>query len=125
MEKKKIHQKQLQNFLQKFLPEAKVIKSPLTELEYVSAIIYDIMYKLNYYVTIQEVFLAFQNLSYSISVVEPRSVGKMSSPYNETNSHSIYIGIEVKSLGKFSRLARSENHGYRDVILKEIARIIT
>lgn len=98
MERKFINQNLLEIFLLKFIPEDRVTYSPNTELRHISQVISDVLYHLNYYMTIETVFTAFENLSYPISVIEPVKKGNISQPYVQTNSNTIYIGVQIGAL---------------------------
>ncbi|ALM47855.1 hypothetical protein AMR72_02450 [Flavobacterium psychrophilum] len=104
MSTKIIDQNLLESFLLKFIPEDKVTGSSETELRYISSLISDLLYHVNYFTTIDAVFTAFENLSYPISVIEPLKKGNCAIPYVQTNSNTIYIGVQTSALKKISEI---------------------
>lgn len=87
-----------ERFLISFIPEGSIVKTSKGELRYISAIINGILYSLDYITSPEDIFLAFQKLSYPMSVIEPLQPGNMSQPYVQTNSHAIYIGINTEAM---------------------------
>lgn len=113
----------IERFIKLFLPEGNISQRGKNELRVIDSTLSELLKSIGKEITIEALFGAFQNLSYSISVVEPLLKGEGSAPYIATNSQSICIGVDalsLKKLGLFSKILL-KNKIYRSRDSKALA----
>lgn len=101
----------LECFILLFLPEGKTEQKGTNELRLIENILAGVLQAVGMQTSIDDLFAAFQNLSYSIAVVEPREEGLHLGPYEATNSHAIHIGVDGKSLLRLKTTAKLIGEG--------------
>jgi hypothetical protein len=93
----------LERFISEFLPEKKLErKYSQLELTAVAGTIISALDNINYTVSLEDIFKAFRNLSYPMSVIEPMNAAFTGQPYIDTNSHAIYIAVSRAQLKALS-----------------------
>jgi hypothetical protein len=111
MKKKELSENELLHFLKLLLPEGKIGKANSSiELKTIVNVVSIVLETINRRSSFESIFNAFQKLSYPLSVVEPVDVGTKLKPYISTNSHAIFIGVDVDVLTTLKRFAASPNN---------------
>lgn len=85
----------LKCFINDFLPENdRLIQDPVIELTYITRILNSLFQVwFNFKIQAADLFAIFEEYRYAFSVVEPRRASRKETPYIETNSGAIYVGI--------------------------------
>jgi len=105
-----ISQSDLERFNLLFLPELKIDrKIPQLELRTIATNIVKVLECIGLSTSVNDIFEAFRNLSYPIAVIEPQYENIKGQPYSETNSHAIYIGVNLDKLKELSSIPDNIN----------------
>jgi hypothetical protein len=97
----------LERFVTSFLPEG-AINHPgkKNELRLIGKTLSILLQSVGRELALENLFQCFNNLSYTIAVIEPLEKGEQSAAYLATNTHSICIGIDAVSLKKLTVFAK-------------------
>lgn len=108
---KAISRSDLERFILLFLPELKIdSKTPELELSTITINIVRVLECIELSTSINDIFEAFRNLSYPIAVIEPQNENIKGQPYSDTNSHAIYIGVNLDKLKELSSIPDDFNN---------------
>lgn len=97
----------LRELISEYLPEGKIDRRPSLELMKISETIIKILAAFHIRTSIDAIYDAFYSMQYPIIAIEPSLPTKTLLPYIETNSHLLYIGINLDKLEKLYTFARS------------------